>query len=164
MSMPPGSCSWEGYSPLLALCIAYSRAIRALVPPLYQAHAAPSVRCTAPHDWLRAQGNPTWLHGSNLKNGTPTHHFLPSAPGETKTEKPNPLHKAKGTFFNFGKRSISQTIMPGCQGTIYVTTDLCLLLVPVSIFTTAHGHYRLESFYWFVQAVAKFFEISHMNF
>lgn len=88
---------------------------------------------------------------------------FPQHPETQNRKKPNMLHEAQRMSFKLRKAKY-QRIFPGCQETIDVTADLCLPLVSLSIFTTAHSHYILESFYQFVEAVAKVFEISHRFF
>lgn len=109
--------------------------------PLRRAPAAASVRRTP------CKRKPHTTTQPDLKQWTPAHHSLLSAPGDTETEKLNPLTKAYSASFNCGRRSISRKITPGCQGSIYVTNCVCPLLVSISIFTTAHGHYTRKSCY-----------------
>lgn len=51
-------------------------------------------------------------------------------------------------------------IFPGYQENTYVTADVYLLVVSLSIFTIVHSHYIPENFYQFVEAFAKVFENS----
>lgn len=95
--------------------------------------------------------------------------FLPfTSTQRHRTEKSQKCYmRCRDLLFNYGKGSIRQTIFPGYQETTFIIAyfiiayDLYLLLVSLSIFILVHSHYILESFYQFVDAVAKVFEISH---
>lgn len=69
--------------------------------------------------------------------------------------------RCRELLLNYGKPSIRQ-FLSGCQETTNVMVDLYPLLVSLYIFTLAHTHYILESFYQLLDAVAKVFEISHV--